>query len=81
MIGIIFPWRFPHPDKYSCEIGRSFANTTLKIYIFSISISHWVGRGGHMNTFQDGGTSRGKNIPIKRHFTRLIFGIISPLVV
>ena len=33
-----------------------------------------------MNTYQGGGTSQGKIIPIKRHFASLIFGIISPLV-
>ena len=43
-------------------------------------MSHWVGRGGHMNTYQGGGTSQGKIIPIKRRFATLIFGIISPLV-
>ena len=43
-------------------------------------MSHWVGRGGHMNTYQGGGTSQGKIIPIKRHFASLVFGIISLLV-
>ena len=43
-------------------------------------MSHWVGRGGHMNTYQGRGTSQGKIVPIKRHFAILIFGIISPLV-
>ena len=33
-----------------------------------------------MNTYQGGGTSQGKVISIKRHFSSLIFGIISPLV-
>ena len=33
-----------------------------------------------MDTYQGGGTSEGKKIPIKRHFTSLIFGIISPLI-
>ena len=66
--------------SYSCKIGRSFAETSLKISIFSIGMSHWVVRGGHVNTFQGGGTFQGKIIPIKRHFTSLIFGIISPLV-
>ena len=32
-----------------------------------------------MNTYQGGETSQGKIIPIKRHFSCLIFGIISPL--
>ena len=41
---------------------------------------HWVGREGHMNTYQGGRTSQGKIIPIKRHFASSIFGIISPLV-
>ena len=79
MVGIIFQ-RFPHPEKYSCEIGRSFANPSLKIYIFSIGMSHWVGLGGHVNTYQGRGTSQGKLIPIKHHFASLIFGIISALV-
>ena len=78
---MFFVERFPHPDKYSCEIGRSFADPSLKISIFSIGMSHWVGRGGHMNTYQGGGTSQGKIIPIKRHVASLILGIISPLVV
>ena len=43
-------------------------------------MSHWVGCGGHMNTYQGGGTSQGKITPIKCHFASLIFGIISPLV-
>ena len=72
--------RFPHPDKYPCEIGRSFADPSLKISIFSISTSHWVGRGGHMNTYQGGGASQGKIIPINRHFASLISGITSPLI-
>ena len=33
-----------------------------------------------MNTYQGGGSSEGKIIPIKRHFASLIFGIISRLV-
>ena len=33
-----------------------------------------------MNTYQGGGSSQGKKVPIKRHFASLIFGIISPLV-
>ena len=33
-----------------------------------------------MNTYQGGGISQGKIISIKRHFTSLIFEIISPLV-
>ena len=70
----------PHPDKYLCESGRSFADPSLKISIFSIGKSHWIGRGGHMNTYQGGETSQGKIIPIKRHFVSLILGIISPLV-
>ena len=63
----------------SCEIGRSFAEHSLKIHIFSFGISHWIGRGGHMNT-QGGGTYQEKNIPIKRHFASLIFGVTSPLM-
>ena len=43
-------------------------------------MSHWVGRGGHMNTYQGGGISEGEIIPIKRHFASLIFEIISRLV-
>ena len=43
-------------------------------------MSHWVGREGHVHTYQSGRTSQGKIIPIKRHFPSLIFGIISPLV-
>ena len=64
----------------SIEIGRSFADPSLKISIFSIGMWHWVGCGGHMNTYHGGGTSQGKIILIKRHFASLIFGIISPLV-
>ena len=41
---------------------------------------HWVGRGGHMNTYQDGGISQGKISPVKHRLASLIFGIISPLV-
>ena len=48
--------------------------------IFSIGMSHWVGRGGHMNIYKGGGTSQGKVIPIKRHFAGAIFGTILPLV-
>ena len=33
-----------------------------------------------MNTYEVGGTSQGRIIPMKRHFASLIFGIISPLV-
>ena len=80
LIEIIFLDRFPHPDEYSCEIDQSFADPCLKISIFSIYMSHWVWRGGHMNTYPGGGTSQGKIIPIKRHFASLIFGIVSPLV-
>ena len=40
-------------------------------------MSHEVGRGGHMNTYQGRGTSKGKIIRLKRHFASLIFGIIS----
>ena len=43
-------------------------------------MSHWVGRGGHMNTYWGGGTSQETVIPINRHFASLIFGIVSPLV-
>ena len=43
-------------------------------------MSHWVGRGGHMNVYQGGRTSQGKIIPTKRSFAGLIFGIITPLV-
>ena len=57
---LFFLERFPHPDKYSCEISRSFADPFLKISIFSIGISHWVEHGEHMNTYQGGGTSQGK---------------------
>ena len=71
--------RFPHPDKCSYEIDRSFANLSLKISIFSIGMLHWVGREGHMNTYQGGRTSQGKLIPIKRHFASSIFGTIFPL--
>ena len=61
-------------------IDRSFADPSLKIRIFLIGMSHWVGRGGHLNTYQGGGASQRKIIPIKRHFASLIFEIISPLV-
>ena len=77
---LFFRERFPNPDKYSCGIGQSFADPSLKISIFSIGMLHWVGRWGHMSTYQGGGTSQGKVISIKRHFASLIFGIISPLV-
>ena len=39
------------PPLVSCEIGRSFADPSLEIPIYSIGISHWVGHGGHMNTY------------------------------
>ena len=57
-----------------------FADSSLKISIFPIGLLNWVGGGGDMNTYQGGGISQGKIIPIKRHFASLIFGIISPLV-
>ena len=77
---LFFLERFPNPDKYSYEIDQSFADPYLKISIFSTSMSCWVGRGGHMNTYQGGEASQGKIIPIKRHFVSLIFEIVSPLV-
>ena len=80
LIGIFFLERFPHPDKYLCEIGCSFSDPFLKISIYSIGMSHLVGRRGHMNTYQGGQISQVEIIPIKCHFTSLFFGIISPLV-
>ena len=77
---LFFLKRLSHLHKYSCEIGWSFADPSLKIYIFSIGMLHWVGRREHMNTYQGGGTSQGKIIPIKRHFASLVFGIFSQLV-
>ena len=44
--------------------------------LFSIGMSHWVGRGGHMM----GEPLKKKLISIKHHFASLIFRIISPLV-
>ena len=43
-------------------------------------MSRGVGCGGHMNTYQGRRTSKGKIIPLKRHFAGLIFEIIFPLV-
>ena len=80
LIGIFFLERFPHPDKYSCLICRSFADPPLKISVYSIGMSHWVGRRGNMNTYQGGGISWVKIIPIKCLFASLFFGIIFPLV-
>ena len=41
---------------------------------------HWVACGENIYTYQGRGTSQGKIIPIKRHLTSLVFGIISQLV-
>ena len=54
---LFFLERYPYPDKYSCGIDRLFPDLSLKISIFSIGMLHWVGCGGHMNTYQGGGTS------------------------
>ena len=43
-------------------------------------MSHWVGPGEHMNTYQGEGAFQGKTIPIKRHFASLMLGIVSPLI-
>ena len=35
-----------------------------------------IGRS-HMNSYQGGGASQGKIIPIKHHFASLIFGVLA----
>ena len=80
LIEIFFLEKFPHPDKYFCEIGCSFSDPSLKISIYSIGVSHLVGGREHMNTYQGGRISQVEIIPIKCHFASLFFGIISPQV-
>ena len=80
MIELFFIERFPHPDRYSCETGRSFGDPFLNIYLFNWYVA-LGGRGGHKNSYEGWGkTSQGRIISIKFHFASLIFGITSPLV-
>ena len=78
LIGIIFLWEVPHCDKYwdRTIVRRSFFK---EIYIFNWYVAlGWVWRAYEYLSWW-GNLSR-KIILIKRHFARLIFGIISPLV-
>ena len=52
--------RFPHPDKYLCEISRRFQILFRSTIAFG-NKNILGGCGGHINTFQGGGTFHGKN--------------------
>ena len=48
------------------------------LHVYSTCMLLWAGSGEHLNTYHGGGNSQKRTTPIKRHFARLIFEIISP---
>ena len=59
MLELFFIERFPHPERYSCETGRSFGDPS-NIYLFNWYVA-LGGRGGHKNTYRGGENLSRKN--------------------